>query len=446
MRCALDEGEHDAPDPPSSSSCWQVCALDEGAGDPPSSSLGRKRKRQKRECWQKLSMTHTESDVHAPGPALHPSNAKEANEEGKVKVKVNLTLNILRLLPIAEKPNPSAHHGTSKTRLQEVLRSGCTCKLTCLSHWTLRSMTVMCSAWHQLSAETQVQVLHQLFNPDSAVEETSLKTVERRSWLLDGVPHCFRGFCRFLGHSQKTIIKMIHGETLDLRKTSDVYPSRPRKAPQRDMVSHFFMELYLTAAESLPEQEVELDDGDGSTTETAWLLDIDIPDRVHALFNSNQAVPVKHLPPGQSSDLWWQFLSWHEARKKQGLPSDEEPPSWASFYRCWIERWYKRALVFRRTSQHAECDFCWKKRTQMATQKLSPAEKIKIASEWRQHLVLQYEDRCIYWLLRFASRAKLNVLCIIADSMGKVRWAYPKYAYHRIPHELEGHIRPTMVP
>ena len=90
MLCALDEGEHDAPDPPSSSSCWQVCALDEGAGGPPSSSLGRKRKRQKRECWQKLSMTHTESDVRAPGPALHPSNAKEANEEGKVKV--NLTL------------------------------------------------------------------------------------------------------------------------------------------------------------------------------------------------------------------------------------------------------------------------------------------------------------------------------------------------------------------
>ena len=148
-------------------------------------------------------------------------------------------------------------------------------------------------------------------------------------------------------------------------------------------------------------------------------------------FNSNQAVPVKHLPPGQLSDLWWQFSSWHEARKKQGLPSDEEPPSWASFYRCWVDRWYKRALVFRRTSQHAECDFCWKKRTEMATQKLSPAERIKIASEWRQHLVLQYEDRCIYWSLRFASRAKLNVLCIIADSMGKVRWAYPKYAYHR---------------
>lgn len=91
--------------------------------------------------------------------------------------------------------------------------------------------------------------------------------------------------------------------------------------------------------------------------------------------------------------LWWQFSSWHEARKKQGLPSDEEPPSWASFYRCWVDRWYKRALVFRRTSQHAECDFCWKKRTEMATQKLSPAERIKIASEWRQHLVLQYEDR-----------------------------------------------------
>jgi len=60
-------------------------------------------------------------------------------------------------------------------------------------------------------------------------------------------------------------------------------------------------------------------------------------------------------------------------------------------------------------------------RTEMATQKLSPAERIKIASEWRQHLVLQYENRCIYWSLRFASRAKLNVLCIIADSMGKVR-------------------------
>ena len=39
----------------------------------------------------------------------------------------------------------------------------------------------------------------------------------------------------------------------------------------------------------------------------------------------------------------------------------------------------------------------------------------------------------------------MNILSIVADSMDKSKMAYPKYPYHRVPHELEGLARPRMV-
>ena len=102
-------------------------------------------------------------------------------------------------------------------------------------------------------------------------------------------------------------------------------------------------------------------------------------------------------------------------------------------------------MQFRQHHQHAECSECWSRRQELASKNLSAQERIVIATKWRKHLALQYADRILYWTIRYGSRAKLNILSIVADAMDKSKMAYPKYPYHRVPHELENMARPRMV-
>ena len=70
---------------------------------------------------------------------------------------------------------------------------------------------------------------------------------------------------------------------------------------------------------------------------------------------------------------------------------------------------------------------------------------MELARDWREHLRAQYHDRLIYWSLRWASRAGLGVLCIIIDSMGQVKTAWPQYKFARKPHSLENLSRPRVI-
>jgi hypothetical protein len=44
--------------------------------------------------------------------------------------------------------------------------------------------------------------------------------------------------------------------------------------------------------------------------------------------------------------------------------------------------------------------------------------------------------------MRWASRAALNVLCVIIDSLDKTKLSWPRYGFDRLPKDLEGLIRP----
>ena len=140
--------------------------------------------------WQKLSMTHTESDVHAPGPALHPSNAKEANEEGNVKVNSQLDIkSFWGFCPLQKSANASA----SSWYIQDAFARSSQEWLHLKLH--LLCLTGLCGAWQWcvLHGITRVlthksKLLHQLFNPDSAVEETVI------AQLLNGDHGCWMEF------------------------------------------------------------------------------------------------------------------------------------------------------------------------------------------------------------------------------------------------------------
>ena len=120
------------------------------------------------------------------------------------------------------------------------------------------------------------------------------------------------------------------------------------------------------------------------------------------------------------------------------------PPSWSSFWRAWVEKW-RKILKFRKTSQHKECSACHDFREKVHSRKLTVAMKMQVAREWREHLRAQYHDRLVYWSLRASSRMNLNILCVIVDSMDKVKTVWPKYAAPRKPAYLEGLKRPRSI-
>ena len=319
-------------------------------------------------------------------------------------------------------------------------KSGCACSKNCLSQFSRRPMQLLNDAWHTLSTETQTQVLSQLFNPDAeymTVHSEGADAVKRRKWQLDGCDVCFR----VLQTSWHVCKDNLANDPWGGGCTEGAMPCQP--ILQKSVRAHF-MEMYLSTAEALPEVEAMPDNVDDKAPglqfkrSSRWNLEAGVPTRITLLLDKTQEVPLRHLPPGRLIELWWQFLSWSESQRLAG--AEFEVPSWSTVYRCWIDLFHKRALVFRRKSQHHECDECFKLRELLAGGTLRGEDPSRIPAAGASH-------KTVYGSIHvYASRARLNALTIIADSMDKAKWSYPKYTYGRAPHELEGFVRPRMAP
>ena len=176
---------------------------------------------------------HSDSWKH---PAL---GVFEDSVQDKIPAPVlNLTKEILQCMPTVktDKDNHYVRHGKDHERLSGVLNSKCRCKQNCLQGLDKRTTSSVVIAWHNLSAETHIMLLHGLYG-----EETSV----RHAWQINGHPVCFRGLLRVLGHSNRTLCRFVHGiEDGRSGKNSEL----PRAQKQADFVQHFLMELYLTAA------------------------------------------------------------------------------------------------------------------------------------------------------------------------------------------------------
>lgn len=123
---------------------------------------------------------------------------------------------------------------------------------------------------------------------------------------------------------------------------------------------------------------------------------------------------------------------------------DRAAPSFVTFYRRWVAVW-KQYLVFRKSSQHAQCLTCFELQQQMHNKGVGWAAKMKAAADMFQHNQQQYLDRCLYWSLRWASRAFQDVLCVIIDTPDRTRYAWPRFPYHKLPKDLAGILRPRIV-
>ena len=123
---------------------------------------------------------------------------------------------------------------------------------------------------------------------------------------------------------------------LDMQKADHpLSPGCPERRTAQPLINIFFMELYHSACEALPEhQHTEGVDGQ-IMQETEDPQAVGIPPKdieeiftwtpeaalsectVHFL-SPNASAPMQHLPPGKPVTLFWQFLAWCEAMQSPG--------------------------------------------------------------------------------------------------------------------------------
>lgn len=216
------------------------------------------------------------------------------------------------------------------------------------------------------------------------------------------------------------------------------------------------IELYQSAAEPLPDffhVDAPWSQDVADAAAQFWNPDTTLPEDLRQLACNLMGVPVRHLPHGRVHDLYLQFLAWYDANMQDDRPgvagvaggvSETGPASFSTFWRRWHEKW-SHVLRFRKSSQHSCCQVCFDLKAAIETARGDLQLKLQHARTLREHLRAQYQDRCVYWSLRWASRQHQNVLVLIVDSMDKAKFAVPRYRFGDKPKELDRFVRPRLV-
>ena len=330
------------------------------------------------------------------------------------------------------------------SRIRSVIKNGCTCQARCTADFDPLSIQRVCTAYCSLEHGERQFFLHTLYHSDSeGLRDTSAPscdmeaTARKTRWHLLGQKVCVKGFAALLGMAPRTLYKQV-SQALDMRRAiGDAGRLAERRdAPQRQICHTFFQNLYLSAAEPLPQgQPVKFnDDSDDECDGLAqWTADKTLMDLATELCGSFTAgVPMREMPFSNLNDVYFVFLASCET---SGI--HEKAPSRFTFARAWHENWYK-VLKFRFQSSHMQCQTCFELSQHTYNVWQAFADKLAWARLWKKHLREQYEDRTVYWSLRAASREfDSTILTIIIDSMDNKKCAWPRYNYKKRPHEVE---------
>ena len=388
------------------------------------------------------------------------------------RVCVNIDPATLKFLCADSGAHDTKHTEAARqpNRIQDTLKKAIChqqCSRDCPSKFGVQELVVVCTLWSRLTPCQQSTYIVGLRGGEatqSGFDEA--RKQERTDWQLCGRTVCRRALIALLGVGWDTFTRR-QRHAPDLRKSTEGGSTRAERRFASNLVDMFFIELYHSISEDLPEtfhlKDVDalIEGGsDANTPETfdtfSWTPEASLADGAATLLLPDARAPVRHLPPGKPAylfkqfEVWWEALGmWHRnelslSGKQRTVPLSAKCPCWTTFYLAWDQKWSK-FLKFRKVSQHKECSICFDYRTMLSSPKYGAQKKKEIARDLLEHLRSQYHDRLIYWSLRWASRAFQNVLCIIVDGMDKVKTAWPKWPGHRKPAYLEGLIRPRCV-
>lgn len=328
--------------------------------------------------------------------------------------------------------NP-CRHGKGKT--------GCT---ACQPPWNASDAVAFVALWHSMTKDHKAILLNTLY------EQAGSHASSRVCVKFLGQRICISHLCEILQTAPRTFYKHAGGNA-DGRTTNG-----KTMTDSRISVDMFFYNLYHTAAEYLPEHEFQLNDVDSQIEaeqsgkkhaaaeqcfQTEGLLPLLGQDPEKQMLNSIAAfaggnqLPVRYIQHQRVVDLWMLYLGWGSTNDKKA--------SWSTFWRCWISTWF-HCLRLRKPAQHSQCDVCFKASQFIHCSKASFREKQEVAKQWREHLRSQYQDRVVYWCLRYQSKQpQSDVLSIIIDGLDKSKLVYPSYGFiNGAPKLLDKYHRP----
>lgn len=366
---------------------------------------------------------------------------------------------------------------------RRLANASCVCKGSCHKAVKLKPLILLCQLFWSLSSVERGMLIRHEYMAAVAPEEDQNGTLSgeqlrKASWSLCGQAVCFPIFCSLLRTGEKTVRKYIAG-ALDGRKSvlGGEHSPAPRNHERSDQVDWFFQELYQSAAEPLPEdarcswaaamgQEDPSSQFDspwseaeqsgslavsGSGFKASGIEDDHVPQLTLnpvvcctlACVAGVVGLPVRYLQHVRLMDLYWQFISAWDEQHSTGFLSFTSPPCFKTFTRRW--KVWNKWLKIRKPSQHAQCQTCFDLQQVMNSMRSTWGQKMQAARDLRAHYRLQYQDRCIYWSMRFMSKAYKDVLTIIIDGMDKAKFAWPHWPFDRVSKGIEKIIRPKVV-
>ena len=111
--------------------------------------------------------------------------------------------------------------------------------------------------------------------------------------------------------------------------------------------------------------------------------------------------PVRALPHGNRTDLYWEYTAFSEAR---GLPA----ASYSTFLRVANKilgpNIRQGHLRFRKVNEHGQCDQCFKLKEAIRTCR-TEQDRREVRMEHHRHILSQWLDRQVYWSFRSLSQA-----------------------------------------
>ncbi|CAE7241926.1 unnamed protein product [Symbiodinium natans] len=271
----------------------------------------------------------------------------------------------------------------------------------------------------------------------------------RCKWFFLGKRCCEKRLHAMLEMSPSTYMKLLKGQSFDGRSHNGRAVTEVSAS-----VDQFFLEMYHSAAEYLPEDTAcHLEDVDWTVAQEELQLgrvtEFPTPEQNLTLLGwdpekselqtaiqaaSGASMPKKYVQHKKAVDRL--YLAWRTVR----MP-ESQSACWSTFWKKWHDRWC-HCIGLRKPTQHSQCTQCMKFASVIHYGNVSVHEKKENAKAWQQHLRDQYEDRLIYWHLRWHSKMPdSNILCIIIDGMDKSKGSWPKYDFRK-PKSLDKFHRP----
>ena len=214
----------------------------------------------------------------------------------------NLHLDLLSLMIATYEPDhitKFARNGLDSARVKRVLKKPCECtgdSRCCAQQLSVAGVVEYCQRSHHLSEECRTHLIATSYETCGPVPTD--KAI-RTQWHLLGVRVCVVALAAILGVTPRTLYMRVH-QAVDLRKGP--WSVQPHAAPQQRIVDQFFAELYMSAAEHLAEQDLDIGKADDNIAHNAALpLVLQCPTSPCQIVHGTQTSVLAHSPSWQQA-------------------------------------------------------------------------------------------------------------------------------------------------